>query len=58
MINDNNKMILEKCVCCGTVTAYFKNTSVKNRLYYVNGCGQLCKKCHDELFRKQQSSNY
>lgn len=39
------EMQKERCVCCGKVTPYYFETDIKDRLYYVEGCGQLCKKC-------------
>ncbi len=35
----------EKCVRCGNKTGVSKNTPVDSREHYVEGGGQLCRKC-------------
>jgi len=40
-------MSKDKCVMCGVETQYDINTHVDLRYHYVDGMGQLCKKCHD-----------
>lgn len=37
----------EKCVICGVETNYDVNTHIDFRLHYVEGAGQLCKKCYN-----------
>jgi len=41
--------IIDRCIICNKKTPYKKSTSIFARLYYVEGIGQLCKKCYDEL---------
>jgi hypothetical protein len=40
----------EKCVSCGVITDINSTTDVNYRSYYVEGGGQLCKKCYDRIF--------
>ena len=40
----------EKCVVCTTETPYMRYTHTDLRKYYVNGAGQLCKKCWIEIY--------
>ncbi len=35
----------DKCVLCGAETPYTKKTHIDSRLFYVEGCGQLCRTC-------------
>ena len=37
----------EKCVICGVETNVDVNTHIDFRLHYVEGAGQLCKKCYN-----------
>lgn len=39
----------EKCVICGKETAYDFTTPVGQREFYVEGAGQLCRKCYADL---------
>ena len=36
----------EKCVICKKRTDVLKTTPIEERDYYVEGVGQLCKKCY------------
>lgn len=40
----------ERCVICGNTTPVDVSTHIDNRLYYVEGCGQLCKYCFDRTY--------
>ena len=40
----------EKCVICGADTAYKISTPISQRKYYVEGSGQICTKCHFDLY--------
>jgi hypothetical protein len=42
----------EKCVVCGDHTPYVKQDGIDDRKYYIDGAGQLCKKCHSEIYVK------
>ena len=38
-------LISEYCVICGKETPYDWFDDVNNRVYYIHGVGQLCRKC-------------
>ena len=40
----------DTCVRCGKETEYEINSPVTLRLYYVEGSGQLCPLCFQELY--------
>ena len=40
----------EICICCGRETEYEVSTPVTVRRYYVEGSGQLCPLCYQELY--------
>ena len=40
----------EKCVRCGVETEYDVSSPVTVRRYYVEGSGQLCPLCYQELY--------
>ena len=53
----------EKCVICGVGTPYDRETHIDQRLYYVEGCGQLCKNCYEngedfELINPEKDETY
>ncbi len=50
-INENLKDY-EKCVICGTVTDVKYDTPLVERKEYIEGTGQLCRKCYFETFVK------
>jgi ribosomal protein S14 len=39
----------EKCVLCGKATKYTRKTKIDERHFYIEGVGQLCKKCWREV---------
>ena len=41
---------LEECVSCGLMTETPKNQHIDYRNYYVEGAGQLCKRCYDKIY--------
>ena len=41
----------EKCVSCNGLTPYTKLTSIYKREYYIEGGGQLCKKCYLKIYK-------
>ena len=43
---------IERCVICGKPTEYHADTSIDKRDYYVEGAGQLCRKCFFEIYLK------
>lgn len=40
----------ERCVICGQETGMKKDWPIAMRKYYVEGAGQLCKKCYSEIY--------
>lgn len=43
---------LERCVLCGTLLNIPKDTHLVNRSNYIEGAGQLCEKCREEVYGK------
>lgn len=43
----------EKCVICDTETDVPVNLNTNLRSSYIDGAGQLCKKCYDNLDNKK-----
>ncbi len=53
----------ERCVLCGAITPYDRETPIGERLYYVEGCGQFYKNCHEngedfELINPEKDETY
>ena len=44
----------DKCVVWGGETPYEEHTHIDYRLYYVEGAGQLCEKCFDRIYGKEE----
>ena len=42
----------ERCVICGKPTDYSVDTPIDKRECYVEGAGQLCRKCYFEVYIK------
>jgi recombinational DNA repair protein (RecF pathway) len=42
----------EKCVSCGVETPHHFHEHIDYRYYYVEGAGQLCKNCYDNIYNK------
>lgn len=42
----------EECVLCHEPTEYSYDTPIGERQFYIEGCGQVCKKCFNEYIRK------
>lgn len=40
----------DKCIMCKKETEYTKNTHIDFRQYYIEGAGQLCKKCYNMIY--------
>ena len=40
----------EECVSCGIETPYDENDHVDLRSFYIEGCGQLCCDCFNEIY--------
>ncbi len=45
----------DKCIWCNCDTPYHKEENVDNRYYYVDGAGQLCEGCWNEVYKKSSS---
>ncbi len=43
---------VEHCVICGKPTEYREDTPIDKRECYVEGAGQLCRKCYFEIYIK------
>lgn len=43
-------METDKCVSCDEDTGVRKDMPVDVRLFYVEGAGQLCKKCWNKIY--------
>lgn len=46
----------ENCVLCGRETCYNFATPVMQRAFYVEGAGQLCRKCFQELYSDRKTN--
>jgi hypothetical protein len=40
----------DKCVSCQKETRYEKHTHINSRQYYIEGSGQLCPNCYEEIY--------
>lgn len=40
----------EKCVSCNMMLPVLKTTSIHERLFYVEGAGQLCHDCYNGTY--------
>ncbi len=40
----------DSCVCCGKPSGEKKGTHINLRLCYVEGVGQLCKRCYGSVY--------
>ena len=48
----------DKCVSCGCKTPYEKTDHVDYRLGYVEGAGQLCLECYENVYMAQREKNW
>ena len=44
----------EKCVSCDRETQYTKDTPIEKRFYYIEGAGQLCGLCYNEIYVEEE----
>jgi uncharacterized protein YlaI len=42
----------DKCVLCGKETEYDKDTHIDERMWYIEGAGQLCEECWKRIYEK------
>ena len=45
----------DKCVSCGCETTYDKTDHVDYRIGYIEGAGQLCLDCYDNIYVKSKT---
>ena len=46
-------LIQDDCVSCGKETEFTADMSVDEREYYIEGSGQLCKKCFTTIYKEK-----
>jgi hypothetical protein len=51
MANDN-------CISCGVETPYHRDVNIDYRSHYVEGAGQMCKGCWDDLCSSGEDTIY
>ncbi len=61
--HENTNNMKERCVLCGAITPYGRETPIDERLHYVEGCGQFCKNCYEngedfELINPEKDETY
>jgi len=54
---ENNRLFVSEngkdlCISCECETKYKHDTSIEYREYYIEGAGQMCKKCYDGIINK------
>ena len=42
----------DKCVFCGEESLYDKDDHIDTRIGYIEGAGQLCLDCYEEIYIK------
>jgi hypothetical protein len=47
----------ENCVMCGKQLETDKNTHIDYRTNWVDGAGELCVNCYDEVYRVETPTN-
>ena len=55
--DDDLKNDYDKCVSCDEVTEYLKHDHVDYRIAYIEGAGQLCLNCYDEIYVKKKNNS-
>jgi hypothetical protein len=61
IIRENNDFSVDykdTCVACNGPSEENKSTNVTLRKFYVEGSGQLCRKCYFNVFQENRYSNY
>jgi hypothetical protein len=61
IIRENNDFSVDykdTCVACKGPSEENKSTNVSLRKFYVEGAGQLCRKCYFATFPEKPYSNY
>ena len=52
-----SRLYNDKCVSCDEITEYSKFDHIDYRIGYIEGSGQLCLDCYDEIYIKPNSNN-
>lgn len=52
--NEQPKEEMDVCVMCGKETMYPKRMHIDFRFNYIEGVGQLCRECSDNLSKKEE----
>ena len=52
-----SKLYNDKCVSCDEVTQYSKFDHIDYRIGYIEGAGQLCLNCYDEIYVKKKNNS-
>ena len=47
----------EYCILCGRLTETAKDQPLSEREHYIEGAGQLCRECYQELYVPQHNGN-
>lgn len=45
--------IYEECISCKALTGTPKTLDIKQRLYYIEGAGQMCRDCWEVLYTQK-----
>ena len=49
-MEEAERNVLERCVRCGAETEYLITTPISVRLHFIEGSGQLCESCWNNVF--------
>ena len=55
--NTSKSVETEKCILCGKDTEIPVTTSIKERKYYIFGCGQVCSECSAKMKLENSKEN-
>jgi len=47
--------LYEQCISCKELTGIPKTLDIQQRLYYVQGAGQLCRDCWEALYPPKET---
>lgn len=47
----------EHCVLCGRLTEEAKELTLSERKHYIEGAGQLCQECYQEIYMPRNNEN-
>ena len=48
--------LYEKCISCKELTGTPKTLDIKQRLYYIEGAGQMCRDCWEVLYPQKETT--